>query len=186
MANDQAALVERPVACAGKGRYIAIVHHGSPGGELRVHAFEYSRKDPRYKGEAAVLRDITLQIPSRYRGYIVAISVIKECQHPKSAAVPKADRSRHIERVYSWVVEHENTIKQPVRAARRQHLDKILEGHSVQQVRLPYTPFELDRLPARQIVTTKYWPNVHASVELRGVERRVGLRHLVLASVANV
>jgi hypothetical protein len=180
------ALVERPVACAGKGRYFAVVHHGSPGGELHVKVFEYSRKDPRYKGEAAVLRDITLETASRYRGYIVAISVIKHCLHPKSAQVPKANRQPHVERVYSWVVEHDNTVKQAARAARRMHLDNILEGHKVLPVQLPYTSFELQMIPAKHIATTNYWPNAHAAIELRGVERRVGLHHLVLASLANV
>jgi hypothetical protein len=186
MAKTQVALVERPVACAGKGRYFAIVHHGSPGGKLHVKAFEYSRKDPRYKGEAMVLRDITLEIPSRYRGYIVAISVIKECLHPKSAQVARVDRSVHIERVYAWVVEHKNTIKQATRAAKRQHLDDILEGHKIEPVLLPYTPFELHAIRPQHIATTNYWPNAHAAIELRGVERRVGLQHLVRAALASV
>lgn len=178
--------LDRPVACAGKGQYIAVVHHGVPGGELHMRAFEYSRKDPRYKGEAAVLRDIMHGIPARYRAYIVAISVIKRCWHPKSAQVAKVDRITHFERVYAWVVEHENSLKQPLRAAKRHHLDTILEGHRVYPVGLPYTPFELEKLPARHTVTTNYWQNVHASVELRGVERPVGFRQLVLASLLSM
>ncbi|HEV7454136.1 MAG TPA: hypothetical protein VGO07_02650, partial [Candidatus Saccharimonadales bacterium] len=104
MVDQHVIQVERPVACAGKGRYIAIVHYGSPGGDLNRRIFEYSRKDPRFKGEAAVLRDITQSLPARYRGYIIAISIIKQCLHPISPDVPKHDRSVHMERVYSWVV----------------------------------------------------------------------------------
>jgi hypothetical protein len=148
--------------------------------------FEYSRKDPRYKGEATVLRDITQAVPARYRGYIVAISVVKQCLHPISPDVPKYDRSVHMERVYSWVVRHDNSIQQTPKTAKRQHLDDILEGHKVHSVELPYTLHELKKLPLKDIVTTNYSQKTHASVELRGVERRVDLRHLVLASLLSV
>jgi hypothetical protein len=182
MNTRQTTRVERPVACAGKGRYVAIVHYGTPLGGLRRLVFEYSRKDPRQKGEAAVLRDITRAVPARFRGYIVAITIVKHCLHPKSPTVARHDRQTHVERVYTWVVEHESTRQQAPQTAKRQQLDKILEGHRVQTVDLPYTPYELQRLPLTDIVTTTYWPAAHASLELRGVERRVALRHLILAS----
>jgi hypothetical protein len=183
MLSDQTIHIERPVACAGKGQYIAVVDYGTPGGSMHRRVFEYSRKDPRYKGEATVLCGITLAIPERFRGYIVAISVIKRCLHPKSMEVPKVDRLPHFERVYSWVVEHSNTIQRPVPTAHRQHFAQLLEGAQVHTVDLPYTAYERQKLPPTAMAITNFWPNAHASVALRGVERRVSLRHLVLASL---
>ena len=65
------------------------------------------------------------------------------------------------------------------RKARNRQLAKILEGHKVRPVPLPYTPYELRRLPVRHIVTTAYWQSAHASVGLRGVERIVHWHELV-------
>jgi hypothetical protein len=169
------AQVERPVACAGKGQYMAIVHYGSPGGQLIRRVFKYSHKDPRYKGEAEVLRDITQMIGSRYRKFVLAISVVKRCLHPKSDQVPKTNRYTSVERVFTWVVEHDSSIKQTPVGAYEQHLEDLLEGQNVQAVVLPYTRYELERLPVKHILTTLYTPGTHASVGLRGVERRVGL-----------
>jgi hypothetical protein len=175
----QSALVERPVACSGRGQYVAVVHYGSPGGDLYERVFKYSHKDPRKKGEADVLRDITQMIEARYRSFIITISVVKRCLHPKSDQVPKADRLPHYERVFSWVIEHDSSVQQAFAEARRQHLDEILEGHKVHAVHLPYTEIELRELPVKDMITTNYWQHTYASVELRGVERRIGVRHLV-------
>lgn len=172
-------MVERPVACSGKGRYVAIVHHGSQGGRLYRRTFIYSHKDPRYKGEAEVLWDISHMVATRYRQFIVAISVVKKCLHPKSPAVPKAERSAHIERVFSWVVEHDNSINQISPRAVRQYE----EGNLVQSVVLPYTPYELQQLPVQCVVVTRYWDNAYASVGVRGVERSVALTYLLARKV---
>jgi hypothetical protein len=178
------AQVERPVACAGKGQYMAIVHYGSPGGQLYRRVFKYSHKDPRYKDEAEVLRDITQMIGSRYRKFVLAISVIKRCLHPKSDQVPKNERSMSVERVFSWVVQHDNSTKQTPHEAYEQHLEDLLHGQTVQTVALPYTNYELKRLPVKDIVTTNYHHNTYATIGLRGVERHVQLRD-ILPSFAN-
>lgn len=170
-------MVERPVACSGKGQYIALVHYGSQGGRLYRRTFKYSHKDPRYKNEAEVLRDISQMVGARYRNFIVAISVIKRCLHPKSHMVPKHDREPHIERVFSWVVEHDNSVGQTPSQARSLH--GLLEDYRVQPVVLPYTAQELHVLPVKHIVTTNYWDDIYASVGMRGVERTVNLKHLL-------
>jgi len=175
MVEHMEAQVERPVACSGKGQYMAIVHYGSPGGQLYRRVFMYSHKDPRYKGEAEALRDIMQMIGSRYRKFVVAISVVKRCLHPKTDQVPKNKRATFVERVYSWVVEHDNTTQQTPQAAYEQHLEELLEGQTVQAVVLPYTKFELEKMPVQHIVTTTYFDSAHATIGLRGVERRVGL-----------
>lgn len=154
------ALVERPVACAGKGQYFAIVHYGSKGGELYEKTLVYSTRDPRQKREQEVLQDITRMIPARHRPFIVAISVVKRCLHPKSAEVRKIDRTPHYERVFTWVVEHAQSVRSP------------LHG-SVPTVQLPYTNHELRELPVTQIVTTPYWRDASATIGIRGVERTV-------------
>jgi hypothetical protein len=154
---------------------MAIVHYGSPGGQLYRRVFKYSHKDPRYKDEGEVLRDIMQMIGSRYRTFVLAISVIKRCLHPKSDQVPKSERATSVERVFSWVVSHDNSIKQTPYVAYEQHLDELLKGRTVQAVVLPYTKFELQQIPVQNIVTTNYWSNTFATVGLRGVERRVDL-----------
>jgi hypothetical protein len=154
---------------------MAIVHYGSPGGQLYRRVFKYSHKDPRYKGDAAVLQDITQMIGSRYRTFVFAISIIKRCLHPKSDQVPKTDRQTSVERVFSWVVTHENSIEQTPDEAYEQHLEGLLKGKTVQAVVLPYTKYELEKMPVRDTMTTNYWKDVYATVGLRGVERRVGL-----------
>jgi len=164
MLKQRPPLVERPVACAGRGQYIAVVHYGAPGGELHQHVFKYSYKDPRQKDEAAVLRGITQTVPARFRRYMVAISVVKRCLHPRVSDVPKVDRRPHYERVFSWVVEHDHSVSAV-----------FDDAHPVQ---LPYTPEELRELPIKDVVTTTYWPNARVSVGLRGVERRVGWQQL--------
>lgn len=170
-------MVERPVACHGRGQYIALVHYGSQGGKLYRRSFTYSYKDPRYKDEAAVLRDISQMIAARHRKYIVAISVIKRCLHPKSKTVAKLDREPHIERVFSWVVTHDNTLGHTPLQAERHAVD--LQGHNLQPVVLPYTAHELRELPVQHIKTTNYWDDVYASVGMRGVERTVSLDRLL-------
>lgn len=180
MIKHRAALVERPVACAGRGQYIALVYYGSRGGDLHHRVLKYCYKDPRQKGEAAVLKDITNMIAAHYRDFIVAISVVKKCLHPKSDKVAKVDREPHFERVYSWVVEHERSIRQNPQDARRGHLERILRGHKVKPVMLPYTPHELLELPVKRVLTTTYWDGSHASVAIRGVERTVGLAELTV------
>jgi hypothetical protein len=159
---------------------MAVVCHGSPGGDLYERVFEYSHKDPRKKGEAAVLRDISQEIPARFRPFIVTISVIKRCLHPHSPQVAKRERTPYYERVFSWVVEHDNSRWQSWSDARRQYIESALGGHRVQSVRLPYTQHELRELPVTDVITTNYWPNAHASVGMRGVERRVELNQLVI------
>ena len=172
------AQVERPVACAGKGQYMAIVHYGSPGGQLYRRVFKNSHKDPRYKGEAEVLCDITQMIGSRYRKFVLAISVIKRCLHPKSDQVPKTDRFTSVERVFSWVVLHTNSTQQAPHEAYEKHLEELLEGQSIQAIALPYTKYELDRLPVKDIMTTNYSQGVYATIGLRGVERLVDLHDI--------
>jgi hypothetical protein len=140
------------------------VYYGSPGGDLHQRVFKYSHKDPRQKHEADVLRDITKTVPARFRKYMVAISVVKRCLHPRSSEVPKVDRSPHYERVFAWVVEHDHSVRAVFDDA--------------QPVLLPYTPQELRELPIKDVVTTAYWPNARVSVGLRGVERRVGWQQL--------
>ncbi len=169
------AQVERPVACAGKGQYVAIVYYGSPGGQLYRRVFMYSHKDPRYKPETEVLRGITQMIGSRHRRFVLAISVIKRCLHPKSDRVPKTERSVSVERVFSWVVNHDNTVQQTPQQAYDQHLETLLEGQAVQAVVLPYTKYELSQLPIATVVTTNYCSNTYASIGLRGVERYAAL-----------
>lgn len=177
--KHRAALVERPVACAGRGQYMALVYYGSKGGQLFHTVFKYSHRDPRQKSEAEVLRGITQVIAQRYRAHIVAISVVKRCLHPKSPDVAKADRKPHYERVFSWVVQHDNSIKQTTEQAVEQRIHSMLQGHTVQSVMLPYTQHELRELPVRHVVTTNYTSDAHASVSVRGVERIVGLQDLV-------
>jgi hypothetical protein len=180
IAKNRIALVERPVACSGKGEYIALVHYGSPGGLMHHKTFEYSRKDPRQLGEAHSLRGIAQMIPSHHRPFIVAISVIKRCLHPQSPDVAKVDRSVHIERVFSWVVEHGNSTKHSPERAKQQYVREIVQGNDVQRLVLPYTPYELHELPIKQVVTTNYWEGVFASIGMRGVERRVKLDEIVV------
>jgi hypothetical protein len=146
---------------------------------MRHKAFKYSHKDPRTLGEAHSLRGIARMIPAHHRTYIVAISVIKRCLHPKSPDVARVDRSPHIERVFSWVVEHSNSSKQSPERAKKQYIEQIVQGNDIQRVVLPYTPYELRELPVKQVVTTHYWDGVFASIGLRGVERRVQLNDLV-------
>jgi hypothetical protein len=179
MLTKHRAQVERPVACSGKGEYFAVVYYGSPGGHMRQKSFEFSRKDPRQLGEAHSLRGIAQMIPSHHRPYIVAISVIKRCLHPQSPDVAKVDRIPHIERVFSWVVEHDNSTKRSPERAKQQYIREIIQGNDVQRIVLPYTSYELHELPVKQVVTTKYWDGVFASVGLRGVERRVMLQEIV-------
>lgn len=173
------ALVERPVACAGKGQYIALVYFGSKGGQLHHKTFEYSRKDPRAKDDAVVLREMTRMIPARFRPYIIAISIVKRCLHPKTPDVARRDRKPHYERVFSWAVTHDRSITQAPEQARRDHLEDILAGQKVQTVRLPYTQHEIRDLPIKQVVTTRYWDNAHAAISLRGVERTAHIREVV-------
>lgn len=177
------AQVERPVACAGKGQYMAIVHYGSPGGQLYRRVFKYSHKDPRYKGEAAALQDITQMVGSRYRKFILAMSVIKRCLHPKSDLVPKTDRQTSVERVFSWVVEHNNSIQHTPNEAYDHHLEELLQGQTVQAVVLPYTHYELEHVLVKNVMTTNYWQDTYATIGLRGVERRVALHELLPCSV---
>jgi hypothetical protein len=178
MKLQRPALVERSVACAGKGQYIAVVHHGSAGGDLYQRVFEYSHKDPRAKGEDATLRDITQEIPARYRRFIIAISVIKRCLHPKNDKVPKWERTPYFERVYAWVVEHDGSIQQAFGELQGEQLKRLLQNHTVL---LPYTSRELRLLPVKDVLITNYWQNMHASVGLRGVERIVGWRDLLVS-----
>lgn len=178
MLKQHSALVERPVACAGRGQYIALVYYGSKGGQLHHRVFKYSHRDPRQKDEAAVLQDIARVVSARYRKFIVAISVVKRCLHPKSETVAKVDRKPHYERVFSWVVTHDGSMQRSSEDAKRQHLEAILNGHDVRPIMLPYTPHELRELPVQHVVTTEYWDKAHASVGLRGVERTVNLHDL--------
>jgi hypothetical protein len=171
--RHRVALVERPVACAGRGQYIALVYYGSRGGDLHHRVLKYSYKDPRQKSETAVLRDISQMIPAHYRDMIVAISVVKKCLHPKTDRVPKSDRDPRFERVYSWVVEHGRTRCQEFPDAKRSHLEHILHGHQIGSVVLPYTQHELRELPVTHVLTTPYWDKTYASVGIRGVERTV-------------
>jgi hypothetical protein len=175
MTQHHSALVERPIACAGKGYYVALVYYGAPGGQLYHKVFIYSRRDPREKDEATVLRDITYTLPRRYRDYLIAVSVVKRCLHPKVTDVPRSSRKPYFERVFSWVIRHDSTVKQPLREAKRQHLEELLEGHRVQSILLPYTEEELRDLPIEQVITTTYWPERHASIGLRGKEQMVSL-----------
>lgn len=177
--NLHSALVERPVACSGKGQYIALVYFGSKGGHLHHKTVEYSRKDPRAKDDALVLREVSRMIPARYRPYIVAISIVKRCLHPKSPEVAKRDRKPHYERVFSWVVTHAKSIKQKSEQAKRDHLEDILAGQKVQSVRLPYTQQEIRDLPVKQVITTEYWPDAHAAISLRGIERTAHIADVV-------
>lgn len=172
------AQVERPVACAGKGQYMAIVHYGSPGGQLIRRVFTYSHKDPRYKGEAAVLRDITQMIGTRYRTFILAISVVKRCLHPKNDQIPKVHRLTSIERVFSWVVEHDSSLRLATLHAYESHVAEVLKGQHVQTVALPYTQYELERLPIKNVMTTAYLHHAHAAIGLRGVERHVAVHDI--------
>jgi hypothetical protein len=128
-----------------------------------------------------VLRGITQVIPIRSRSKIVAISVIKRCLHPKSSEVAKVDRKPHFERVFSWVVQHDNSIQQTTEEAVEQRVHRMLRGQKVQSVTLPYTRHELRELPIQHVVTTTYTEDAHASVSVRGVERIVGLNDLVAA-----
>jgi hypothetical protein len=172
------ALVERPVACAGKGQYYALVYYGSPGGDLHHHVFEYGRRDPRNNDEAEVLRNIIRVIPSRYRDYIIAISVIKRCLHPKSADVARKDRKPHFERVFSWVFKHDQTVEQSPGQTLSHSLHSQDSGKIFRTVALPYTKRELHELPVKHIVSTEYWNDTHAAVGMRGVERVVTLNDL--------
>jgi hypothetical protein len=140
--------------------------------------FKYSHKDPRLMGEVHSLQGITNMIPARFRPYIMAISVIKRCLHPQSPDVAKVDRMPHIERVYSWVVEHDNSLRQTTEQAGRHHFDAAMQGSDLQWVILPYTAYEIDTLPVKRVVSTNYWHNAFASVGMRGVERRVSLSEL--------
>jgi len=178
MIQQRTALVERPVACSGKGNYIASIYYGSKGGRLFHKVLTYSYKDPRYKDEAIVLSDISRMIPSRHRDYIIAISVIKRCLHPKVDTIARKDRVPHYERVFSWVVTHENTVHEPFEEAMHHYSKHAQNGHKVQTITLPYTPAEIQS-PIEHIMTTNYWPDVHASVGLRGVERTVSLKEVV-------
>lgn len=179
--KHRAALVERPVACAGRGQYMALVYYGSEGGELFHTVFKYSHRDPRQKDEAEVLRGITQVIPRRYRPHIVAISVVKRCLHPKSPTVAKVDRKPHYERVFSWVVQHGSSVRQTTDEALEQRIHRLLQGHKVQSVILPYTSHELRELPVQHVVATNYTANAHVTVSVRGVERIVGLQDLATA-----
>ena len=172
------ALVERPVACSGKGQYFALVHYGSRGGDLYQKVFEYGRRDPRQKDEAEVLRNIVRVIPARYREYVIAVSVIKRCLHPKSAEVPKADRKPHFERVFSWVFKHDQSIERSPGQSLSQYLHGQDQGQTFKTVMLPYTRHELHELDVKHVVTTQYWDDIHAAVGLRGVERVVALSDL--------
>lgn len=179
MGTQQAALVERSSACAGKGRYIALVYFGTRSGRLHHQVFVYSHKDPREKAQTEVLQDISRQVAGRYRPYIVAVSVVKRCLHPKSAQVARRDRKPHYERLFSWVVQHRNSISQPLQVAKRSHFENLLEGHSVQSVMLPYTDRELETLPVKEMVTTPYLDRAYASVGIRGIEQLVPLDTIV-------
>jgi hypothetical protein len=179
MATMADALVEHSSACSGKGRYIALVYFGSPSGRLHHQVFVYSHKDPRDKDEAVVLQEITRQVARRYRRFIVAISVVKRCLHPKSIHVAKTDRRPHYERLFSWVVRHHNSISQPPHVAKRSHFENLLDGHSVQSVMLPYTSEELERFPIKDMITTSYLDYAHASVSVRGLERIVDATELL-------
>ena len=172
------ALVERPVACSGKGQYFALVYYGSPGGDLYQRVFEYGRRDPRLKDEAEILRNIVRVIPQRYRDYIIAVSVIKRCLHPKSADVPKVDRKPHFERVFSWVFKHDQSVEQSPGQSLSRYLHGSDEGQTFRTVTLPYTRHELHELDITHIVTTNYWQDTHAAVGMRGVERIVALSDL--------
>jgi hypothetical protein len=183
MMNHRMALVERPVACAGRGQYMALVYCGSRGGNLYHKVFKYSYKDPRtLKDEALVLRDIMQAIPARYREYVIAISVVKKCLHPKSDEVARRDRKVHFERVFSWVVKHDNSIKKTSEDDMSHKLQTMLAGHHVQTISLPYTKHELRELPVQHTLTTNYWHDAHACVGVRGVERIVPAAELSTAT----
>lgn len=173
--------VERPVACSGKGQYMALVYYGSQGGAMRQQVFKYSHKDPRQMGEAHVLCGIARMIPARYRPFIVAISVVKRCLHPISPDVAKIDRESHSERVFTWIVEHENTAWQSSQQFQEYRLEEILKGNTVQRIVLPYTLHELRELPITQVITTNYWGKMFASISLRGIERPVPLSSIVVS-----
>jgi len=179
--KHRAAQVERPVACSGKGQYMALVYYGSPGGHMHHRVFEYSHKDPRILGEAHSLQGITQMIPARHRPFIVAISVIKRCLHPKSPDVAKVDRIAHIERVFSWVVKHDGSVSQSPDRAKQQYIRRIIEGQDIQRIVLPYTSYELHELPIKEVVTTNYWDDTFASIGMRGVERWVPLQKLFVS-----
>jgi hypothetical protein len=182
MVMHRAALVERPVACSGRGQYMALVYYGSRGGTLYHKVFKYSYKDPRtLKSESLVLQDITRAIPVQHRDFIVAISVVKKCLHPKSEQVARRDRKVHFERVFSWVVKHDNSIQKTNDEDMSHKLEKLLAGHKVQTVSLPYTRHELRELPVQHTVTTNYWQDAHARVSVRGVERIVQASELSTA-----
>lgn len=176
--RQRAALVERPVACAGKGQYYALVYYGSPGGDLHHQVFEYGRRDPREKEELTVLRNIMQTIPKRYRKFTIAVSVVKRCLHPKAAKIPKVDRKPYFERVFSWVLRHENTQSHSPGQALQQLLHND-DRHAIQTVTLPYTKYELHRLAVKEVVTTSYWPHAYANVGIRGVERTVELTSIM-------
>jgi hypothetical protein len=178
MVIEQAALVEHTIACDGRGQYIALVYFGSPGGRLHHLVFKYSHKDPRNKDEIAILQDISHRVPQQYRTFIVAVSIVKRCLHPKTDTVAKVDRRPHYERLFSWVIEHDTSLAQPVHAAKRQHFEDLLEGHRVQSITLPYTSRELQELPVTNILTTTYGERAHAAIGLRGIERRVSIAAL--------
>jgi hypothetical protein len=179
MVNRHVALVERPVACSGRGQYIALVHYGSKSGDLFHKVFKYSYKDPRtLKDESTVLQDITRAIPAQYRDFIVAISVVKKCLHPKSDEVAKRDRKVHYERVFSWVVKHDHSTEKSFDQDAAHRLQTMLAGGRVQNVSLPYTRHELQEMPITQTLMTNYWMNAHARVGMRGVERIVEAREL--------
>jgi hypothetical protein len=90
----------------------------------------------------------------------MTIAVIKRCLHPKSAQVRKVDRTPQYERVFSWVVEHDHSVRRPVEGV-------------VATLPLPYTDQELRQLPVIQTLTTTFWQDTAAIVGIRGVERTV-------------
>jgi hypothetical protein len=177
--NNIFALVEYPNACLGNGHYVALVYYGVQGGALHHKVFKYSHKDPRQKSERTVLQEVSRGIPAKHRPLIVAVSIVKRCLHPKTHLKPRADRRPQYERVFTCVVKHRNTVKQPLKQARRQHLEDLLEGQRVQSIILPYTEQEIKKLPIKNMITTSYWPDAQATVGIRGIERLVSVQDIL-------
>lgn len=160
--TEQKALVELPSACAGRGEYVALIHYASPQGDVFSRSLKYSYKDPRSKDRREILHDIARMVSARERRYIIAISVIKRCLHPKLPMVPKISRRPHFERLFLVVVRHPQTTIHPQ-----------LMSAGKQPLLLPYTPEELRWLPIQNVMVTRFSKDNPKAVRvpLRGSEQ---------------
>lgn len=169
---EQNPLVELPTACTGKGEYIALVQYANPNGKLFSKALKYSYKDPRTKDRIQVLRDISRMVGSRERHYIVAISVVKRCLHPKVDTVPKVSRTPRFERLFAMVIQHAQSDFGP-------YFAHSSEPNAMPQI-LPYTREELRWLQITDTITTRFRQVGQAiRIPLRGTEEVMPIDELL-------